>query len=133
MNRRKFIRTSSLATASAPLLWGNSHRWKGANDRINVAVIGIRGMGQNHIQEYSSLNNVRVAAICDVDANLFEPRIKSLFTDKALPRPKTYQDLRKLYEDNDIDAVSVVIPNHWHALASIWAIQAGKHVSVEKP
>ena len=136
MNRRKFIRTSSLATASigyAPLLWGNSHRWKGANDRINVAVIGIRGMGQNHIQEYSGLKNVRVAAICDVDMNLLEPRIKGLFTDKDLPRPKTYQDLRKLYEDKDIDAVSVVIPNHWHALASVWAIQAGKHVSVEKP
>lgn len=136
MNRRKFIKTSSFATASigsASLLWGNSHRWKGANDRINVAVIGIRGMGQNHIQEYSRLKNVRVAAICDVDTNLFEPRIKSLFIDKDLPRPKTYQDLRKLYEDKDIDAVSIVIPNHWHALASIWAIQAGKHVSVEKP
>ncbi|HTF31470.1 MAG TPA: hypothetical protein VK625_21580, partial [Flavitalea sp.] len=83
MNRRKFIKTSSLATASissAPLLWGNSHRWKGANDRINVAVLGIRGMGQTHIQEYSKLKNVAVAAICDVDENLFAPRIKTLFS-----------------------------------------------------
>lgn len=136
MNRRKFIKATSIATASissAPLLWGNSHKWKGANDRINVAVIGIRGMGQTHIREYSALKNVRVAAICDVDRNLFDPRIKALFTDRELPRPKIYQDLRKLYEDKDIDAVSVVVPNHWHALASIWAIQAGKHVSVEKP
>ena len=136
MNRRKFIKTSSLATASissAPLLWGNSHKWKGANDRINVAVIGIRGMGQNHILEYSKLKNVEVAALCDVDANLFGPRIKTLFADRQLRQPKTYQDLRKLYEDKDIDAVSIVIPNHWHALASIWAMQAGKHVSVEKP
>jgi predicted dehydrogenase len=136
MNRRKFIKASSIATASitsAPMLWGNSHKWKGANDRINVAVIGIRGMGQTHIREYSQLKNVQVAAICDVDKNLFEPRIKGLFTSHQLPRPKTYQDLRKLYEDKDIDAVSVVIPNHWHALASIWAIQSGKHVSVEKP
>lgn len=136
MNRRKFIKASSIATVSlgsGPLLWGNSHKWKGANDRINVAVIGIRGMGQSHVREYSGLKNVRVAALCDVDRNLFEPRIKTLFTDRDLPRPKTYQDLRKLYEDKDIDAVSVVIPNHWHALASIWAMQAGKHVSVEKP
>jgi len=115
------------------MLWGNSHKWKGANDRINVAVIGIRGMGQSHIQEYSKLKNVEVAAICDVDANLFEPRMKTLFDDKGLRRPKTYQDLRKLYEDKSIDAVSIVVPNHWHALASIWAMQAGKHVSVEKP
>lgn len=136
MNRRNFIKTSSLATASissTPLLWGNSHKWKGANDRINVAVIGIRGMGQNHIREYSKLENVRVAAICDIDKNLFDSRIKKLFTDRELPRPKTYQDLRKLFENKDIDAVSVVVPNHWHALASIWAMQAGKHVSVEKP
>lgn len=136
MNRRNFIKASSMATASvstAPLLWGNSHKWKGASDRINVAVIGIRGQGQSHIREYSKLSNVRVAAICDVDENLFAPRIKNLFTDQKLRQPKTYRDLREVFEDKDIDAVSIVTPNHWHALASIWAIQAGKHVSVEKP
>ena len=136
MNRRKFIKASTVATASlgsAPMLWGNSHKWKGANDRINVAVIGIRGQGQSHIAEYSKLKNVEVAAICDVDTNLFAPRIKKLFTEKSLREPKTYQDLRRLFEDKDIDAVSIVTPNHWHALASIWALQAGKHVSVEKP
>ena len=136
MNRRNFIKTTSIATASigsAPMIWGSSQRWKGANDRINVAVIGIRGMGQNHILEYSKLKNVEVAAICDVDANLFEPRMKTLFDGRDLRRPKTYQDLRRLYEDKSIDAVSIVVPNHWHALASIWAMQAGKHVSVEKP
>lgn len=136
MNRRKFIKTSTVATASissAPMLWGNSHKWKGANDRINVAVIGIRGQGQGHIAEYSKLKNVEVSAICDVDENLFRPRIKALFTDKNLREPKTYQDLRKLFENKDIDAVSIVTPNHWHALAAIWALQAGKHVSVEKP
>jgi predicted dehydrogenase len=136
MNRRNFIKTSSAATATmsaTPLLWGNSQRWKGANDRINVAVIGIRGQGQNHIREYAALKNVEVTAICDVDQNLFAPRIKSLFADRNLRAPKTYQDLRKVFENKDIDAVSIVMPNHWHALASIWAIQAGKHVSVEKP
>jgi len=68
-----------------------------------------------------------------VDANLFGPVVKKHFTDKGLKAPKTYTDLRKLYEDKEIDAVSVVTPNHWHTLAAIWAIQAGKHVSVEKP
>ena len=135
MKRRKFIKTtaaSSVAITTAPtILAGN--RWRGANDRVNVAVIGIRGMGQSHIQSYQKLNNVEVTALCDVDSNLFPERIKKHFTDKGLKEPKTYMDMRKMYENKDIDAVSIVTPNHWHTLAAIWAIQAGKHVSVEKP
>lgn len=122
----------SAALGTAPVILAGSG-WKGANDRVNVAVIGIRAQGQAHISEYLKLENTRVAAICDVDTNLFKERIKKYFTDKSLPEPKTYVDLRKLYEDKDIDAVSIVTPNHWHALASIWALQSGKHVSVEKP
>jgi predicted dehydrogenase len=135
MNRREFTRLTAAGTAgiglSPSILTGNG--WKGANDRVNVAVIGIRGQGLNHIDGYANANNARVTALCDIDSNLFEERIKVHFTDKNLPKPKIYTDLRKLYEDKDIDAVSVVTPNHWHALASIWAMQAGKHVSVEKP
>lgn len=135
MKRRNFIKTtttSGLAIATVPTILTGS-RWRGANDRVNVAVIGINGMGQNHIQEYQKLNNVEVAAICDVDENLFAERVKKHFTDKNLKKPKIYTDLRKLFEDKDIDAVSITTPNHWHTLAAIWAIQAGKHVSVEKP
>ena len=135
MNRREFSKmavTGSVGFGVAPTILANSG-WKGANDRINVAVIGINGQGQSHIQSYSALQNVQVAALCDVDSNLFDPLIKKHFTAKGLPKPKIYTDLRKLYEDKDIDAVSIVTPNHWHALASIWAMQAGKHVSVEKP
>ncbi|MGV8135793.1 MAG: Gfo/Idh/MocA family protein [Mangrovibacterium sp.] len=135
MKRRNFIKATALGNlgmmAAPAILTGNG--WKGANDRVNVAVIGIRGMGQNHLQAYQQLENVEVRALCDIDKNLFPERVKKHFTDKGLREPKLYQDLRKLYEDKDIDAVSVVTPNHWHALASIWAIQAGKHVSVEKP
>lgn len=134
MERRTFIRYSATGAmaAASPLLWGNSE-WKGANDRINVAVIGIHGMGKYHIQAYQELENVRVAALCDVDETLFPEVVKEFFFDKGLKKPKLYTDLRKLYEDKSIDAVSIVTPNHWHALAAIWAIQAGKHVSVEKP
>jgi predicted dehydrogenase len=135
MNRRKFTRLAAAGTAgiglSPVILTGSG--WKGANDRVNVAVIGIRGQGESHITGYQATGKARVAALCDVDSNLFESRIKKHFTDKSLEKPKIYSDLRKLYEDKDIDAVSVVTPNHWHALASIWAMQAGKHVSVEKP
>ncbi len=135
MERREFIQKSAkgtLALGTAPLIFSNSN-WKGANDRVNVAVIGIRGMGQSHIQEYQKLKNVEVTALCDVDENLFAGRVKTHFTDKGLREPKLYRDMRKLFEDKSVDAVSVVTPNHWHALAGIWAIQAGKHASIEKP
>ena len=135
MNRREFTRLAAAGTAgigmTPTILTGSG--WKGANDRVNVAVIGIRGQGEGHIAGYASTGKARVVALCDVDSSLFDERVKRHFTDKGLPKPKLYTDLRKLYEDKDIDAVSVVTPNHWHALASIWAIQAGKHVSVEKP
>ena len=71
----------------------------GANERVNVAVIGIHGMGQNHIGGYSGLKDTRVTALCDVDSNLFNERIKKHFTDKMLPVPQTYTDLRKIYEN----------------------------------
>jgi predicted dehydrogenase len=135
MKRRKFIKQSTtvaLTFNTFPTILTNS-RWKGANDRVNIGVIGIRGMGRSHIDSYNALENVEVAALCDIDENLFAERIKEHFTDKGLKKPKEYIDMRKLFEDKNIDAVSIVTPNHWHALASIWAIQAGKHVSVEKP
>ncbi|MCF7973634.1 MAG: Gfo/Idh/MocA family oxidoreductase [Phycisphaerae bacterium] len=136
LTRRGFIKGSAGLAASASAgagLWGTGQAWAGANDRVNVAVIGINGMGQNHIKSYQDLKNVEVAAICDIDETLFGPRIKTLFSDRNKRTPKTYTDLRRLFEDKDIDAVSIVTPNHWHALAAVWAIQAGKHVSVEKP
>ncbi len=133
LQRRAFLaRTSAgaMALAGAPLLWGQEKTFRAANDRVRVAVIGIHGMGQSHIAAYSKLPNVEVAALCDVDENLFAEVIRKHCKNKT---PKTYTDLRRLYEDKSIDAVSIVTPNHWHALAAIWAIQAGKHVSVEKP
>ncbi|VAX14957.1 NADH-dependent dehydrogenase [hydrothermal vent metagenome] len=132
MKRRTFIKTVS-AAATVPLLWGNSKSWAGANDRINVAVIGIKGQGKAHIKAYQELENVNVVALCDVDENLFPERVQKYFVDKNLPKPKQYWDIRKLLEDKDIDAISITTPNHWHTLIAIWAMQAGKHVSVEKP
>lgn len=135
MKRRKFLESSvkgAVTLGVAPVILTGTN-WRGANDRINVGVIGIRGQGLGHVEEFQSLKNVAVTALCDVDENLFADRIKSHFTDKNLPQPKIYNDLRKLIENKDIDAVSIATPNHWHALAAIWAIQAGKHVSVEKP
>ncbi len=133
MKRREFIKNNIAGSVAISMPLILSANIKGANDRVRVGVIGIHGMGQSHINGYSVLKNVEVAAVCDIDQNLYPEVIKSHFTSKGLKAPQTYVDMRKLYENKDIDAVSIVTPNHWHALAAIWAIQAGKHVSVEKP
>jgi len=79
MTRRQFM-----ATTGGAMLWGTRRAWAAANDRVRVAVVGIHGMGQSHIQAYQALPNVEVAALCDVDANLFAPVIKRHFTGKNL-------------------------------------------------
>jgi predicted dehydrogenase len=136
MKRRRFLEMAgggALAAGASPQRWSNSSRWIGANDRVRIGVVGIRGMGQSHIQGFAGLPGVEVAALCDVDENLFPEIIKKHFTDRGRPQPKTFFDLRRLYDDKEVDAITVVTPNHWHALAGIWAMQAGKHVSIEKP
>ncbi len=107
----------------------------GANDRLTLAVIGIHGRGTAHIDAWCALNkshNVRLKTLCDVDEKFFAERLK-MVTDKGLEKPLTEWDMRKVFNDKEIDAVSFATPNHWHALGTIWACQAGKHVYVEKP
>jgi predicted dehydrogenase len=104
----------------------------GANDKVNVGVIGVGSRGKYHVTQYSSLPDSRVAAVCDVDTAQTERGVQIAEKNQGT-KPKIYQDLRKLYQDKDIDAVSIATPNHWHALASIWACQAGKDVYCEKP
>ena len=105
---------------------------RGANERINLAVIGIRGRGMALAQGFAKLDNVRVKTLCDIDENLFAERVKKISGIQGSD-PNTTYDLRRVYDDKYIDAVVIAAPNHWHALATIWACQAGKHVYVEKP
>jgi predicted dehydrogenase len=107
----------------------------GANDRVNVAVIGFRSRGQAHIEAWSALKDshkVRLKTLCDTDEQLFKEGSK-MVSDKTGVTPTTAWDMRQVFDDKEIDAVSIATPNHWHALATIWACQAGKHVYVEKP
>ena len=104
----------------------------GANDKVNVAVVGVGGRGSAHVREYLGIPNAHIGALCDVNTAATE-RNEQVVVKSQADKPKIYQDLRKLYEDKDIDAVSIATPNHWHALATIWACQAGKDVYVEKP
>ncbi len=105
---------------------------QGANDRINLAVVGIRSRGSALMTGFARLPGVHIRTIVDVDENLFAPTIAKLDGIQDTP-PGTEYDLRHMLEDSDVDAVLIAAPNHWHALASIWSIQAGKHVYVEKP
>jgi predicted dehydrogenase len=104
----------------------------GPNDRVRIGICGIRGQGFTHVEEYSRLPNVEIAAVCDVDASILAGRLADMDR-MALPAPKTYSDVRKMLEDSSLDAISIATPNHWHSLMGIWACQAGKDVYIEKP
>lgn len=132
--RRDFVRNTAMGAAAGVVMVGTSKTsWAGANDKIRVAQIGINGRGKDHLQGMLSQDGVEVVTLCDIDSNLFEPRIKNFFEKRSLKTPKTEVDMRKVFEDKDIDAVMIATPNHWHSLAAIWALQAGKNVYVEKP
>jgi predicted dehydrogenase len=126
MNRRDFIVGSAGAVATFRSAKASP------NDTVRVACVGVRGQGQSHIQAYSKMPNVEIAALCDVDESVLNQRLKDAegLTGK---RPAAFTDLRKLLEDKNIDAISIATPNHWHALQAIWGCQAGKDVYVEKP
>jgi len=126
MDRRHFLMTSAAALGAASSTFGSP------NDRVRVACVGIGGRGKDHIGGYSKLDNVEIAAICDVDDSHIANGLKQLERLNK-PKPQTYKDIRKLLENKDIDAVSISTPNHWHTLIAIWACQAGKDVYVEKP
>lgn len=138
--RRDFIKKSLMGTAGIAVA-GMSLSAKsygniiGANDRINLALIGIRGQGTNHINQFCKLKegrNARIKTLCDVDESLYPEKVK-IVVDKTGDTPGTEYDMRRVFEDKEIDAVSFATPNHWHALGTIWACQAGKNVYVEKP
>ncbi|MDR1982019.1 MAG: Gfo/Idh/MocA family oxidoreductase [Tannerellaceae bacterium] len=145
-SRRQFLAAASgtVASLAAPIVFGKEQvqlvsqptiipkKVFGANDRIRVAVLGVNGRGKNHIEEIMKQPDAVVAALCDPDLPLLKQRAKS-FEEKYTQKVAIEQDFRTLYENRDIDAVTLATPNHWHALQAIWACQAGKDVYVEKP
>ncbi len=104
-----------------------------ANDRVNIAVIGIGGRGSGLAQGFARLEEAQVTHLCDVDSRFFDERARQVAGRQEGKVPKTEQDLRRVLDDKSIDAIVVATPDHWHALATIWGCQAGKHVYVEKP
>lgn len=106
---------------------------KSANERLRVAVIGVRGYGREHIQALLQRKDVEIAAIVDADKVVGQKKGVEPVKKKTGKSPKFYTDLRKMLDDKSIDVVTIATPNHWHALAAIWAIQHGKDVYCEGP
>jgi predicted dehydrogenase len=134
LNRRDFLTAGSAGVAAlgGMTLLARPERALGANDRVRVAICGLHGRGNDHLENYAKIKNADIAAFCDIDENVLRQRLAQV--DKmGLPKPATYTDVRKLLEDKSIDAISIATPNHWHSLMAIWACQAGKDVYVEKP
>jgi len=126
--RREFIKKSLMGTAGIAIggMGFSSKSYAsiiGANDRINIAVVGIGGRGADHIKSLCALKdsrNVMLKTICDVDEKFFAPRSKSVIDQSGI-KPLTEWDMRKVFDDKDIHAISYATPNFWHALGTIWA------------
>jgi predicted dehydrogenase len=134
-NRRTFLKQAAAGGIAATFAIAGtkaSGRVIGANDRIRLGVSGIHGRGSSHISEFAGMKDVEVAYLIDPDSSLFDSRTKQVQS-KGGNTPKCVQDIRQALEDKTLDAVSVATCNHWHALTTFWACQAGKDVYVEKP
>ncbi|MCC6126380.1 MAG: Gfo/Idh/MocA family oxidoreductase [Pirellulales bacterium] len=139
-SRRSFLKRSAAAAAALagasvfPAPW---LRAAGANDDVRLGVVGIGsrvkigGKGRGEIRDFRKLSGVRVVALCDVDSANLDPEVEAFA--KRNEKVAAYRDMRKLLDNKEIDAVIVTTPDHWHALATIWACQAGKDVYVQKP
>ena len=136
-DRREFLFQSMLASAAAsagipaisPL---KAEEKRSVNDQLRVAVLGVNGRGKTHLTEFIKNKDTVVATICDPDTKVGQSRCEQAEKIQGT-RPKFVQDLREVMDDKTIDIVAIATPNHWHSLAAIWAMQAGKQVYVEKP
>ena len=132
ITRRNFVKKSAVGVTAMAMSASSYARILGANERVNVVVAGLNGRGQGHLRVLTLLENANVAAICDVDEMVFAKSQENL-EEHGGAVAKTYKDIRKALENKDIDAVSIATPDHWHAPMAILAMQAGKHVFLEKP
>lgn len=124
ISRRSFFQGAVMAASATRII--------GANDRINIGLVGIGGRGTVHLGSYLRIPECQITGVCDVNQAARE-RAQAKLQSATSTKAKEYADMRDLFADKNVDAVSIATPNHWHALATIWACQAGKDVYVEKP
>ncbi len=128
--RREFLKTSAMATVAVPLV---SH-WSYAKeaDPTPLGIIGVGGMGMNHLKQLARRTDVSIDYVCDVDRNRLQNAVKTV-QEISGKTPKAVNDLRDILIDVKVQAVFIATPDHWHAPAAILSLNAGKHVYVEKP
>ncbi len=134
ITRRDFLKRTSTVTAGLAVLGGANrlHAAKGPNDKVLIGVCGFHNKGMDHLKSFLSLPNVEVAYVCDVDSKMLDKGLAAVIA-KQKRKPKAVKDLRRILDDPAVDGISLAIPDHWHATATLLALQAGKHVYVEKP
>lgn len=133
LNRRDFLKRTALGAAALGLpcySWGSV---SGANDAVRVGVVGFGGRGADHIGGMRRLagEGVRLVALCDADRRILDAGVEACA--RRNERVKGYSDFRRMLDDGGVDVVTFATPNHWHALNTVWACQAGMDVYVEKP
>ena len=126
MDRRYFLMGAAAAATAGKRVFAS------ANDTVRIAIVGCGGRGGSHLREWTTLPNVELVAISDIDQSHMATFVKRVES-SGKKAPQAFQDMRKILDDKSIDAISIATPNHWHALQTIWACQAGKDVYVEKP
>ncbi|MEX1229071.1 MAG: Gfo/Idh/MocA family oxidoreductase [Planctomycetaceae bacterium] len=143
-SRREFLEQSMLAAAASAVAAASPLRSASAeeksadgsnspNEVLRVAQLGVHGQGSGHLGQWIGRQGCEVVAIVDPDESVGQTKGVERVEKATGKKPAFYQDLREAFEKTEIDVVSIATPNHWHALAAIWAIQAGKDVYVEKP
>jgi len=126
LTRRHFVQTSA-ALAGSGLALAPFSKVRGANDKINLAFVGLGGRGGAHVRWFGKQKGTRVAGLCEPDKGRLGKHAKKH------PDAQAEVDVRKILDNKDIDALVIASCNHWHCLSAIWACQAGKDVYVEKP
>src|ERR1041385_2896609 len=127
--RREFIQSTAVLTAAA---FAPSLHAVGANDKVVLGIIGPGGMGMNHLRAFSGCKDVEIAYVCDADEKRRQTAAAEV-EKRAGKVPKAEKDMRRVLEDKAVEAVVIATPDHWHVPAALLALQAGKHVYVEKP
>lgn len=136
LTRRRFFENSVMAAGAVALpapLFAQDSKSVSPSEKLTVAIIGCGIRGKAHANALARLPDCDIAYVCDPDLDRADEVGALLTGDLKRPMPKKVQDLRVILEDKSVDAVFIATPNHWHALAAIWAMQAGKDAYVEKP
>jgi predicted dehydrogenase len=129
VDRRGFLRASAVGALTALSAARAADK---PNEKIRLAVMGVHGRGRDHLRGFSAFDDVEIAYVIDPDDNVIPDALKAVNGRQKEP-PRVEKDVRRVLEDKDVTALAIAAPDHWHALATVWACQAGKHVYVEKP